>query len=113
MKSIIPFLLGTIPTGVLCADILRTNGFSTCFDGKDIKVERVDIQYDRTTKLLTFDVAGSSARTQNVTASLEVSAYGQEVYQKNFDPCSRDSFVEQLCPGEEYFIKYIAFGPKV
>lgn len=113
MKLVIPILLGIIPTGVLCADILRTNGFNTCFDSKDIKVERIDIQYDRTTKLLTFDVAGSSAKTQNVTASLEASAYGQEVYQRNFDPCDKGSFVEQLCPSEKCLNKYINLGPRV
>ena len=100
MKGIKLLLFGLLPIGALCADILRTNGFSTCLDNKDVKVERVDIQYDRTTKVLTFDVAGSSARTQNVTASLDVTAYGQAVYQRDFNPCDGDTFVEQLCPGK-------------
>ena len=99
MKSLIPLLLGILPAGVLCTDILRTNGFSTCLDSRDIKAERIRIQYDRTTKVLAFDLAGSSAKTQNVTASLDVSAYGQEVYQRDFDPCDSETFVEQLCPG--------------
>ena len=99
MKGIIPLLFGVIPAGVLCADILRTDGFSTCLDSKDVKVERIEIQYDRRTKELTFDLAGSSAKEQNVTASLDVSAYGQDVYQRDFDPCDGETFVEQLCPG--------------
>lgn len=100
MKSFTALLLGTIPTGVLCTDILRTHGFSNCLESKDIQVERIKIQYDRTTNILTYDVAGSSAKRQNVTALLDVSAYGQEVYQRNFNPCDRNSFVDQLCPGE-------------
>lgn len=64
----------------------------------EITVQNLNIQYDRQTKQVTFDVAGTSAKEQKVTASLHVSAYGKDVYQKEFNPCDKDSLVEQLCP---------------
>ena|SRR5947209_1448720 len=84
--------------GVLGGDILRTNGFSDCSNNSTITVNNVDLQFDRSTNLLTFDVSGSSAKSQQVTATLTVTAYGVQVYQKSFDPCDASTKVEQLCP---------------
>lgn len=92
-------VLGALPVRVLSADILKTSGFTSCLDNSDIKVTNLNVQYDRTKGSVTFDVAGTSAKVQNVTASLIVSAYGKEVYTKNFNPCDDDSKVVQLCPG--------------
>ena len=57
------------------------------------------ITYTKSTKQVVFDVSGTNAKEQNVTASLEVYAYGNEVYTKEFDPCSSDNHVAELCPG--------------
>lgn len=89
-----------LATGVLGGDILKTNGFSTCSNNSTITVNNVDIQFDRSTNLVTFDVSGSSAETQEVTATLSVTAYGESIYTKTFDPCAADTKVEQLCPRE-------------
>jgi hypothetical protein len=58
----------------------------------------MNIQYNRATQQVIFDVAGTSATSQKVMASLTVSAYGKQVYQKSFNPCDTASFVAQLCP---------------
>jgi hypothetical protein len=85
-------------SGVLGGDILKTNGFSDCSNNSTITVNNVDLQFDRSTNLLTFDVSGSSAKSQEVTATLTVTAYGVQVYQDSFDPCDASTKVEQLCP---------------
>ena len=59
----------------------------------------MNITFDRTTNNIQFDVAGSSTEIQNVTADITVSAYGKQVYSKQFDPCGDDLHVPQLCPG--------------
>lgn len=91
-------LLGALPAGAFAADILKTNGFSNCLDNGNIKVEKMDIQYNRQTNKVTFDVAGTSAISQEVMAALIVTAYGREVYRNEFNPCEEDSRVDQLCP---------------
>jgi len=58
----------------------------------------MDIKYNADKKLVTFDVAGTSSKSQNVTAALHVTAYGTEVYSKTFNPCEAATFVAQLCP---------------
>ncbi|KLJ12950.1 hypothetical protein EMPG_09438 [Blastomyces silverae] len=78
-------------------DILKNNGFTTCLDSSDIKVEKMSLQFDRSTNTMNFDVAGSSAKTQNVTAELVVEAYGQKIT-KSFNPCDAGTKVDQLCP---------------
>ena len=89
--------LGLIPAA-LGADILKTDGVTSCSKDASIKVDNVDIQYDRSNNIVTFDVSGSSDKEQNVTASLIVTAYGRQVYQKDFDPCDQSTKVDQLCP---------------
>ena len=70
----------------LAVDVLKTTGFSTCLDDAQIKVNTMDIQYERVSNQVTFDVSGTSEKQQEVVASLIVSAYGKEVYRKDFDP---------------------------
>ncbi|KAL8370686.1 hypothetical protein RB595_000853 [Gaeumannomyces hyphopodioides] len=84
--------------GAAGADILQTIGFSSCGTSANIQVQKVDIQYNNENKTVSFDVAGSSSRIQNVTAILNVTAYGQQVYSNTFNPCAKGTFVSQLCP---------------
>ncbi|KAE8452239.1 hypothetical protein EG329_001706 [Mollisiaceae sp. DMI_Dod_QoI] len=98
-SSTISFLLLATLSGRGLADqILKTSGFSTCLTGSNITVQNLDIQYNNDAKSVTFDVAGTSATTMNVTATLNVTAYGISVYQNTFNPCAEATFVEQLCP---------------
>lgn len=80
-------------------DILQTTGFNNC-GGNDttVTVQKVDIQYNNANQTVTFDVAGTSSKVQNVTALLNVTAYGTQVYSNSFNPCSASTFVKQLCP---------------
>ena len=80
-------LLSALPARVLGGDILSTQGYSLCSNNPTIKVEALDIQYDRTTGMVVFNVAGSSSESQNVRANIVVTAYGKQVYQKAFNPC--------------------------
>ncbi|EXJ90781.1 hypothetical protein A1O1_03885 [Capronia coronata CBS 617.96] len=93
--------LSLLPTA-LGADILKTSGFSNCNNGSStIKVNNVDISFDRSTNKIQFDVSGTSTKEQEVTAELVVTAYGVQVYQKEFDPCNDSTKVDQLCPVPE------------
>lgn len=93
-------LLSTLPVGVLGADVLTTSGYTTCLDSATVKVTALDATYNRNTKIIDFNVAGSSTKEQNVTASLVVTAYGEEVYTKTFNPCDYEGqAMKQLCPG--------------
>ena len=93
-------LLAAFTTVVTANDILKTTGFTTCMADSDITVTALNIQYDRSTQQITFDVAGTSSKEENVTAALYVTAYGKQVYQKTFNPCDEGSNVDQLCPGK-------------
>jgi hypothetical protein len=91
-------LLSALPAGVFGADILKTDGFSSCGTNSDIQVQKLDISYDNSNKKVVFDIAGTSAKSQKVMAKLTVFAYGNEVYKKEFNPCDSGSKVDQLCP---------------
>jgi len=112
-------LLGT--GRALANQVLTTSGFSTCLSASNITVQKLDITYDNDAKTVTFDVAGTSLTTQNVTAVLNVTgsysskawsfvysmphtnfmlAYGTQVYQNSFNPCDSATYVQQLCPGK-------------
>ncbi len=93
-------LAGALLAGqALGVDVLETVGFSSCNQNASVSVQRVDIKYNNDNKTVTFDVAGTSNEIQNVTAILNVTAYGQNIYSNSFDPCDQATFVQQLCPG--------------
>ncbi|KAI1761008.1 TRP-domain-containing protein [Hypoxylon sp. FL1150] len=85
-------------SGVLSENLLVTSGFSNCETGSEINVQKVNIAYDNDDKTVTFDVAGTSSKQQNVTATLSVTAYGQNVYQSSFNPCNETTYIQALCP---------------
>lgn len=92
-------LLSSLPAGVFASsDVLATNGFTTCGDNATVQVNTLNIAFDRSTNIVTFDVSGTSTEQQNVTAHLSVSAYGTEFYSKDFNPCDNSTYVEKLCP---------------
>ncbi|KAF4775536.1 transient receptor potential ion channel [Colletotrichum scovillei] len=85
-------------SSTLADSILKTSSFTTCGNDTAISVQKIDIQYNNDNKTVTFDVAGTSSKVQNVTAILDVSAYGTAIYSNTFNPCEAGTFVEQLCP---------------
>ncbi|KAI1802023.1 TRP-domain-containing protein [Daldinia bambusicola] len=85
-------------SGVLGSDVLVTSGFNNCQANSGIRVQKVNISFNNADKTVVFDVAGSSNKERNVTASLSVTAYGKDIYSKNFNPCGSDTFIERLCP---------------
>lgn len=91
--------LGALPARVLGGDILSTDGYTICMNDPTVTVNTMNVKYDRSTNLVTFDVSGSSSESQNVTAQIVVTAYGEQVYKNTFDPCSKATLVTELCPG--------------
>jgi hypothetical protein len=76
--------------------VLKTSGYSTCLNSDELVVNQMDVEYDRTTKQVSFDIGGTSKEEQNVTMVLTVTAYGKQVYSKTYDPCTQGITV--LCP---------------
>jgi hypothetical protein len=100
LSAISLLLFGALPGRVLADQVLTTSGFSTCLTSSNITVQKLDITYDNDAKNVTFDVAGTSTKSMNVTAILNVTAYGVQVYQNSFNPCDSATYVSQLCPGK-------------
>ena len=94
------FLLLYIASTASAGDVLSSSGFTSCLTNGTVNVSKANVQFDRSTGVVTFDVAGSSSKEQDVLASLVVTAYGKQVYQKDFNPCDAATKVDQLCPGE-------------
>ncbi|KAL5118486.1 hypothetical protein ACEQ8H_003662 [Pleosporales sp. CAS-2024a] len=95
-----PFLLlASAPLPVLAGDILKTDGYSSCLNGTaEIKVNRLNIEFNRATKQVVFDVSGTNEKEQKVMATLMINAYGRQVYKQPFNPCDDSTKVTQLCP---------------
>ncbi|KAI7465619.1 hypothetical protein KC364_g8125 [Hortaea werneckii] len=89
-------ILSMLPVSVLGADVLSTTGYSLCMNNGSVSVDKLDVTYNKNTRIINFDVAGTSEVEQNVTAKLIVTAYGKTVYTKTFDPCEHD--MERMCP---------------
>ena len=104
-------VVGLTPGYVSAAsNVISTNGFQSCMPNSTINVNRMNIQFDRSTNNIQFDVAGTSDTVQNVTANLEISAYGKQVYSNAFDPCGTQVHVPQLCPGTQSVTSPLSFS---
>jgi len=89
-RSRAPLYLAFLATisNVLAADVLSTSGFTQCGNGtQDVSVQQFQLTFDRNTQNLDFAVAGESKVSQNVTAQINVTALGNVVYTKSFNPC--------------------------
>lgn len=93
-------LLSALPVGVLGGNILSTDGFSTCVNDPTVEVQKLNVTYNKNTRQLVFDVAGASKEAQNVTATMVVSAYGKQIYTKQFSPC--DYNMQEMCPSRSF-----------
>lgn len=80
------------------ADILKLSDFQDCASEADIKLNSVDIEYDGSSRSISFSIDGTSSKSEKVQASLQVQAYGKDVYTKDFNPCDEATSVPQLCP---------------
>ncbi|OQO11638.1 hypothetical protein B0A48_03365 [Cryoendolithus antarcticus] len=89
-------ILFGLSTTVFAANTLTSNGYSECLNNATIKATALDVTYDRDTRVVKFNVAGTSTIEQNVTANLVVTAYGRQVYQKSFSPCEQN--MTEMCP---------------
>ncbi|KAL9080989.1 MAG: hypothetical protein Q9157_000399 [Trypethelium eluteriae] len=93
------FFLSALPSVVLGdSQILSTAGFTNCLNNGSINVTQMNVVYNHATNAIDFDVAGTSASEQKVNATLTFTAYGKQVYSKDFDPCDPSTLVQQLCP---------------
>lgn len=94
-------LLTTLPVSVSADQVLSTNGFVSCLSEEStIVVNRFDIAYSKESAAVTFDVSGTSTKVQNVTAVLNITAYGTSIYHNTFNPCDSDTYVSAICPGQ-------------
>ncbi|KAK9478989.1 TRP-domain-containing protein [Lipomyces japonicus] len=94
---LLPALVASVTTFVAAADVISTNQVYTCdSSAASIFVNDLSIQYDRQSKNVTFNIQGSSAKSQNVSATLDVTAYGKHLFSYSFDPCAYD--ISQICP---------------
>ncbi|KAF2773734.1 TRP-domain-containing protein [Teratosphaeria nubilosa] len=91
-------ILSALPAGVLGGDVLSSTGYTSCQTNATVQVTALNVTYHRNTRVIVFDVAGYSTRVQNVTADLVVTAYGEQVYTKSFDPCDSQYNLTQICP---------------
>jgi hypothetical protein len=85
-------------TGVMGDQTLTTTGFTDCGSLPSITIQQLSIIYDNDAKTITFDIQGTSTGSQNVTASLDVTAYGVSAFTNTFNPCDPTTMVAELCP---------------
>ncbi|KAL6904344.1 TRP domain-containing protein [Trichoderma evansii] len=85
-------------TGVMGDQILTTTGFTDCGSLPSVTIHQLSVTYDNNARTVTFDIEGVSTISENVTASLDVTAYGVNAFTNSFDPCDPKSLVNELCP---------------
>ncbi|KAK9474076.1 uncharacterized protein V1510DRAFT_374352 [Dipodascopsis tothii] len=78
------------------SNVISTGTYYSCSDSDYLDVSEFYLSYDKTSQNVTFNIAGTTTESLNVTATLEVTAYGKQVFSYSFDPC--DYGISELCP---------------
>ena len=93
-------LSALLPAAQADEQILKTTTFSNCANqtSSSIDVHKINISYNNSNKSVIFDVSGTSEIEQKVSATLHVTAYGKDIYTNHFNPCDKDTLVQELCP---------------
>lgn len=84
--------------GVMGDQVLTTTSFVDCGSLPSITINQLSMTYDNSAQTITFDIEGTSTNSQNVTATLDVTAYGISAFTNTFNPCDEKTLVPQLCP---------------
>lgn len=80
---------------------LHTIGHSTtCMVNPLIAVQKLDISFNNDNRTISFFVSGHSNSTMNITATLNLTVAGRQVYADPLDPCKSSTFVKGLCPSK-------------
>ncbi|KAF7542806.1 hypothetical protein G7Z17_g11254 [Cylindrodendrum hubeiense] len=87
-----------LATGVFGSNVLETTGYTDCGSVEGMSVNALDMKYDEGSQMVVFNLAGTSDKQRNVSATLAVVAYGKTVYETEFNPCKLATYIPQLCP---------------
>ena len=99
-KSPISFLLAALLALLPFSSaerLIESKSLNPCQANSSFSATLFNVAFTPDNKTLSFTIIGVSAISGNVTASLEVIAYGYTAMRQNLDPCT-NSDLKGLCP---------------
>lgn len=82
---------------VVAQDMIESRSLNTCMERSGFTASLFNVRFTPNNGSLAFNVVGSSTIAGNVTAVLEVIAYGYSALNEFLDPCT-DMALGGLCP---------------
>lgn len=93
-------LLWTLLTCSTSAErIIESTSLVSCMDNSKFTASLFKVSFNPDTRVIDFDINGISEINSNVTANLQVYAYGYKVMDQLLDPCK--SGMRGMCPMSE------------
>ena len=77
--------------------LLESTSLNPCMTNSKFSATLFNVLFTPENGTLFFNINGISAISGNVTAELDVIAYGLNIYKKTIDPCEEKDF-DGLCP---------------
>ena len=79
--------------------IIESRSLISCMDNSKFTASLFQVSFNPDTRIIDFDINGISEINSNVTATLQVYAYGYKVMDQILDPCK--SGMRGMCPMSE------------
>jgi hypothetical protein len=82
------FALVSLPSSTLAEDIIESNSLNSCMSGSNFTATLFNVAYTPKNSSISLNINGVSSITGNVTAQLQVKAYGFNIVNETLDPCT-------------------------
>ncbi|KAI9735833.1 MAG: hypothetical protein M1834_001298 [Cirrosporium novae-zelandiae] len=89
------FLLAFLPF-TSATRLIESSSLNTCMDNSSFTASLFNVVFTPDNNTISFDIVGVSSISGNVTAELQVIAYGYNILSETLDPCSMD--LSGMCP---------------
>jgi hypothetical protein len=89
--------LVALAPSVSAIKMLESSSLNPCMENSKFSATLFNVRFTPDNQTLFFNINGVSAIAGNVTAELDVIAYGLNLYKKKINPCDEEDF-SGLCP---------------
>ncbi|ANB11424.1 FAD transporter FLC2 [Sugiyamaella lignohabitans] len=97
LSFFIPLVTFLLTGPVMATKLIQSSALLTCMANSQFTASSFDVTFYPDNKTVNFDITAISTISGNVTANIEVIAYGITIINRNVNPCDISS-LKQLCP---------------
>ncbi|EOD43400.1 putative duf907 domain protein [Neofusicoccum parvum UCRNP2] len=94
---LVALVVAAFPLSAAAEQLIKSNSLNPCMANSGLSATLFNVVFTPANRSLAFNIVGVSDISGNVTAELDVYAYGLEIFTYNLNPCENED-LKSLCP---------------